>query len=487
MPDDSAFERQIEVVLGRMGGPEPTFDAMAIARAAAVPSSRWRFPSVVGATRFVVAGLIVAVFGGLLLAMVLTQPRGDEMAPAAETDSPSPPTTEELLSGMVTEAVEPGVLRIVNDGARDLRWIPTNPDDRAYCCHYENNLALGPDGSAWFFRPEGFFRLGSAPGYPVEARLMPSGDTETLEYEAGFVPWGEIGVTTETWEYVDSSEYEDGTPYDVTVLWGSDAGSLIQANVGPEHDGRWGSDGPGSHVAVDRSGTVWVTTQDMSGRITLSHSDGRGPWNAHDFPGEGGYVEGLWATDEGVWLLHGPGGGAIETDFSHLWRFDGSQWHELEDPTIDHVDADVGQDGTVWMRWDVTRRQQTDDGWTVDPTGAVKWARHDDQGWTTFDAPDDLPRLSSPHDGGGQFDVAPDGSLWFTPHDDSAGPYGDCDGLARFDGAALRRFLPGLCLYNLAIGPDGSVWALAGADYWEEKDPPVETYVIPAEVAMVDR
>jgi len=35
MPDDTAFERQIGVVLGRMGGPEPAFDAMAIARAAA--------------------------------------------------------------------------------------------------------------------------------------------------------------------------------------------------------------------------------------------------------------------------------------------------------------------------------------------------------------------------------------------------------------------------------------------------------------------
>ncbi len=36
------------------------------------------------------------------------------------TASPSPMTTDELLSGMVTEEVEPGVLRIVNDGYRDL-------------------------------------------------------------------------------------------------------------------------------------------------------------------------------------------------------------------------------------------------------------------------------------------------------------------------------------------------------------------------------
>lgn len=179
----------------------------------------------------------------------------------------------------------------------------------------------------------------------------------------------------------------------------------------------------------------------------------------------------------------------FKPNFSHLWRFDGSRWHELEDPTIDGVDADVGEDGTIWMRWGPTRRQETDDGWTEDPdfTGVAKWARHDDEGWTTFDAPDDLPRLSGPHDGGGQFDVAPDGSLWLSPRDESDDGVSECDGLARFDGVALRRFLPGLCLYNLAIGPDGSVWALAGADYWVEEDPPVETYVIPAEVAMADR
>jgi hypothetical protein len=28
--------------------------------------------------------------------------------------------------------------------------------------------------------------------------------------------------------------------------------------------------------------------------------------------------------------------------------------------------------------------------------------------------------------------------------------------------------------YNHAIGPDGAVWVLAGADHWEEEDPPVD-------------
>jgi hypothetical protein len=94
--------------------------------------------------------------------------------------------------------------------------------------------------------------------------------------------------------------------------------------------------------------------------------------------------------------------------------------------------------------------------------------------------------MSGPHDGGAHFEVAPDGRLWLNPALESAGPYGNCDGLARFDGTSLRRFLPGLCIYNHAIGPDGSVWVLAGADYWKEEDPPLDTYMIPAEVAMAE-
>ena len=36
------------------------------------------------------------------------------------TESPEPMTTEELLSGMVTEEIEPGVYKVINDGVRDL-------------------------------------------------------------------------------------------------------------------------------------------------------------------------------------------------------------------------------------------------------------------------------------------------------------------------------------------------------------------------------
>jgi|GEM_PF-2354849 len=50
------------------------------------------------AVKFIAAAVIVALFGGFLLAGILTTPQGDELAPAAVTESPSPMATEEWSS-----------------------------------------------------------------------------------------------------------------------------------------------------------------------------------------------------------------------------------------------------------------------------------------------------------------------------------------------------------------------------------------------------
>ena len=110
--DMTAFERQVAERDAAPRRSRPTrsmTSRSSSAVTAANRSHRWGF-TMFSALKFVVAGVIVALFGGFLLAGVLTTPQGDEMAPAAVTESPSPMTTEELLSGMVTEEVEPGVL-----------------------------------------------------------------------------------------------------------------------------------------------------------------------------------------------------------------------------------------------------------------------------------------------------------------------------------------------------------------------------------------
>ena len=118
------------------------------------------------ALKFVVASVIVALFGGFLLASVFT-PQRDDMAPAAVTESPSPTATEGLLSGMVTEEVEPGVYRVVNDGVRDIASVRYG------------DVVAGHDGSIWLSGAgsrQDIVRLGS----PRDKALKWPDDTEAM-------------------------------------------------------------------------------------------------------------------------------------------------------------------------------------------------------------------------------------------------------------------------------------------------------------------
>ncbi len=69
-------------------------------------------------------------------------------------------TTEELLSGMVTEEVEPGVYRVVDDGVRDLTYPLGGWGVTGFL------VDVTPDGSVWVSVDEGdhgLFRLGEEP------------------------------------------------------------------------------------------------------------------------------------------------------------------------------------------------------------------------------------------------------------------------------------------------------------------------------------
>jgi len=101
------------------------------------------------ALKFVAAAAIVALFGGFLLAGVLTTPQGAETVPAAVTASPEPETTRQptespspsvrtdILPGveLTVELVEPGVYPVVDDGMRDLAS--------------KNDTDIVADGSVW--------------------------------------------------------------------------------------------------------------------------------------------------------------------------------------------------------------------------------------------------------------------------------------------------------------------------------------------------
>ena len=93
MTDMTAFERQVAgEMLGRAGPVRPVDDlAVFESVTAASRSQRWGF-TMFSAVKFIAAGVIVALFGGFLLAGVLTTPDGDVL-PAAVTESPGPEAT----------------------------------------------------------------------------------------------------------------------------------------------------------------------------------------------------------------------------------------------------------------------------------------------------------------------------------------------------------------------------------------------------------
>ena len=154
MDDMTAFERQLDAELGRMAGPGRRIDGMAMVRTVSTQSPRWRVQPIFSALKFVVAGAIVALFGGFLLSAVLTQQPSEEQVPAAVTGSPVPTTTPDLLPGvdLITEEVEPGVYRVLSDGVREFG-------------HSTRSRNLSPtfreDGSLWTASSVELSRLGS--------------------------------------------------------------------------------------------------------------------------------------------------------------------------------------------------------------------------------------------------------------------------------------------------------------------------------------
>ena len=132
----------------RRAGPSEPVDAAAIFTAiAATQSPKWRLQHMFSAAKFVVAGSIVALFGGFLLAGLLTQP-SEPLPPAASSASASPeavpsvgPTTNDLLPGvdLVTEEVEPGVFRVLRDSVRDLAGVRPK------------GMSVGQDRSVWLW------------------------------------------------------------------------------------------------------------------------------------------------------------------------------------------------------------------------------------------------------------------------------------------------------------------------------------------------
>jgi hypothetical protein len=221
-------------------------------------------------------------------------------------------------------------------------------------------------------------------------------------------------------------------------------------------------------VSIAPNGEVWASWRNESDGGVKWRVGHLGPtgWESIDgfspFEFSDGGFDRFYITDDGDRY-------AAYTE--SLYRHDDGAWSAVSSldgwgfPVVD-----VGRDGTIWQSGGMTLFGDVADDtpfagqgltpeseafhaypeglFSILSEGLARFAGGEWAAWTSADLPDiDLPtRL-----GDAEFKVAPDGSLWVGSH---------CDGLARFDGESLDRFLPGQCI-SMDIAADGSVWVLA--------------------------
>jgi hypothetical protein len=412
------------------------------------------------ATRLIAAVAMVSLGTGALLLSA-----GGAPSPTP-VSSPSPTTTRSLLSGMVTEEVEPGVYRVDSDGIRPLsRPMGTARPDYDIHRGMEGSVAAGLDGSVWWFDQAGFFRLGD----PV-VHTWPNGGVDTFGYRPGFRP---------DLLQIDIEVGSDGTVWLAREVPGEPEDGLPDGEISSFDGASWSvhqqlSDGHIVGVEVLRDGDVWgAWSQERS--VTVARLGDAG-WEP--LPGVAGdmYADLSVAAAGGgeVWLM--PGIGQL------LQRHDGDGWAVQSTPDAGYaMRADAGPDGTLWVRLSPTC------GPGCIGSGSDLISRFDGANWEVFDASDGIP-VTGHHTEQfyGFFEAAPDRSVWFDPSPQGEGPGSDCDGVANFDGQAVRRHLRGMCIYAMDVAPDGAVW-LQGRLPTTDDTQPIDTYVItPQAVAAVE-
>jgi hypothetical protein len=398
------------------------------------------------ALKFMVASVIVALFGGLVLAGLFTAQQGDETGPSAVTESPSTMTSEELLSGMVTEEVEPGVVRVVNDGVRDIA-VPRGMWGSA-------GLSVQPNGDIWVHGETVAHRLGQLPepGRPLGGSVVDVTSDGTL--------W--VTTPRSTIASFDGEAWTERATLDATA-W----------VVG---------------IATTPDGTAWATTVDSSQcpgntstpscrQALLVRMDATGTSAGHGWDeteaGRLSVHKPMVSPDGNLWLVD-DGDATTETcSVDAFHRYDGTAWRVIDVPEGLSIAGPgesfgFGPDGTLWA---ATGRSRSDGG-CLDANHGL--ARLDESGWSVFTESEGV----RPWGGQGAYgmsdhlQVAPDGGVWVA----GAG-WDGCHGVARFDGASWMPYLEGYCVDGLDITPEGTVWALAAAD----SGSPLGLYVIDPE------
>ncbi len=400
------------------------------------------------AIKLAIAGAIMALFGGLLLAGVVTQPSREQMPAVgasasattqaeptdAATSEPKPTagvgaddtTTPVLLPGvdLITEEIEPGVYRVASDGARDLS-------------EGVQDVTVTPGGEVWV-------ELGKKKDWDI-VRLGEPGVSRKLGRKEPWQLFTLNGAPTVTgglspWRAYDGEGWVDFEPTECDLLqYGATQGAIVADG------GCWVADGGLARVD-DEGGRVdpdgWVDPEEI----------GLGP--------EAIMVSAAVADDGALWAtVHLP----RPLRFEGLVHYDGRTWervpYEREHPsTIDDFDSvgfahtAVGPDGTVWVV-DVNSGDPSSR-----PSLVFVVRTWDGDAWMTY-APVEVDVRTLPERRGlsvlrsllgGSMDARflDDGRVWLL------------DGLLHFDADGLRsQELPGVG--DLTFGPNGFAWTVA--------------------------
>jgi hypothetical protein len=381
--------------------------------------------------RFVAASVIAALFGGFLLAGVFDAPSDSGPVPAAPTVSPSATTTADLLAGMHTEEVEPGVLRVVNDGYRDLTLLPGTWGQHG-------GVTIGSEGAVWIHTASGhYFRVGEEQSRVLPREFLSTDNSPQSTFGADALQAGPGGQ-----------------------LWARDARlGRVTTWIGDEWIER--ADLAVEAMAVDDHNEAWAAN-----RWGLLHADAEDEtliaWPDASPREVAPYTLAISADGRAFVLAGSPEADPEAGLFDMLLRYDRTGWTELglPSPISAYFPGDgmgVGADGTVWVAGD-------DHGDT--DYMHHRLARLDGAGWTTFTDADGV----EPWGGKEGFvpeetlGVSTDGSVWVDASTSGSGWWAECDGVARFDGVTWTEYLPGQCLVDIDFAPDGSAWVLATKD-----------------------
>ena len=385
-------------------------------------------------------------------------PDGSTVKPPPYTPTGWPP------DGLVTEQVEPGVLRVLSDGYRELS--AERQDDDVFVnwgdfaqTHDNRHVDAAPDGSVLVIEPDRMFRIGQK-------------KTDRLK--------GQPPVRAA--DHVDAAP--DGTVWRIAApRWGMPGLSSFDGK-------RWTQHRPKEHfcaVGVQPDGVVWATWSRPSGVDPEGcPPDTLGRWNGK-----------RWKTFKTPELFSSYGDQFAVTGFDEVWlcckdkgwgeqqrlaRFNGRKFAVVDDPapqtTLPEAPLliDGATDGTLWMR-----------------RSPATLARHDRDGWTIFTSEaDGVPQMGwMPEATGGFIRAAPDGSVWVSTTTDRGGASPDdwppaCDGVAHFDGTTWTQFLDSMCVFAMDIAPDGKAWVQASlpdtgtsaAPVRGDPVEPIQTFVI---------